>query len=74
MDDRINLKRLDTIDKKHLVLTRNNKNNLGYEAFFDDYATDLLTLSMFISEEDKKQLDNGSKLRVAYWIESYSNE
>ena len=68
------LKRLVTVDKDHLNYVRNNSSNLGYESSFDEYAIELLTEKMFISESDKKLLDHGGKLRVAYWIESHSNE
>ena len=68
------LKRLVTVDREHLVHVRNKSSNLGYESTFDEYATELLTEKLFVSESDKKLLDHGGKLQVAYWIESYSNE
>ena len=68
------LKRLNTVDKKNLIFNRGNYNNLGYEVTFDGHASDLLTLPLFIGEEDKNLLDNGGKIRVAYWIESYTDE
>ena len=66
--------RLNTIGKENLVFDRNNHNNLGYKVYFDDFSSDLITSPLFITEDDKRLLDNGGRIRVAFWIESYSNE
>ena len=74
MSDTSRYKRLNTIDKEHMIFDRNNHNNLGYEVYFDNNSSDLLTSPMFFTDEEKKLLDNGGKIRVAFWIESHSNE
>ena len=74
MIDTSRYKRLNTIDREHLVFDRNNHNNLGYEVYFDDPSSDLLTSPMFFTDEEKNLMDKGGKIRVAFWIESYSNE
>ena len=74
MSDTPRYKRLNTIDREHLIFDRNNHNNLGYEVYFDDSSSDLLTSPMFLNDEEKKSMDNGGKIRVAFWIESYSDE
>ena len=74
MIDTSRYKRLNTIDKDNLIFDRNNHNNLGYEVYFDDSSSNLLTSPMFFTDEEKKLMDNGGKIRVVFWIESYSNE
>ena len=74
MSDTPRYKRLNTIDNENLIFDRNNHNNLGYEVYFDDFSSDLLTSPMFFTDEEKELMDNGGKIRVAFWIESYSNE
>ena len=75
MDERINYKRLITATNDDIKLTRYHSNNLGYLASFSDTIRDALGSTMYISEDEYDQLKNhNGRIRVAYWIESQSNE
>lgn len=73
MDIPIHLKRLVTILSKELTLKKRRYDS-GYEVQFNESQIYSILYNLVLSDSDKEILDNGGRLKIAYWIESHPNE